>query len=130
MNVLLRSRSTGIMFVAAAAALWGMDAWIRQPLAQSTDVATIVFGEHLVLVLCTLPFAAGALASVFGLGWRDVLAAVVIGAGSSAGAAIPFTPALVVGPHFVAPVLPQEGQPAPAGIAPPGILRGRRRPPV
>ena len=50
MNVLLRSRSAGIVFVAVAAALWGMDAWIRQPLAQTTDVATIVFGEHLVLV--------------------------------------------------------------------------------
>ena len=57
MNELLRSRSAGIVFVAIAAALWGMDAWIRQPLAQTTDVATIVFGEHLVLVLCTLPFA-------------------------------------------------------------------------
>src|SRR3954465_9155083 len=98
MNVLLRSPSPGIMFVAAAAALWGMDAWIRQPLAQSTDVATIVFGEHLVLVRCPRPLAAGALASVFALGWPYVLAALVVGAGSSAVATILFTQAFVVGP--------------------------------
>src|SRR5436190_662001 len=48
-------RSLGITLVAVAAALWGLDAWIRRPLAQSTDVATIVFGEHLVLVAITFP---------------------------------------------------------------------------
>jgi hypothetical protein len=37
-------RSTGIILVAAGAALWGLDAWIRQPLAKSTAPATIVFG--------------------------------------------------------------------------------------
>ena len=128
MNVLLRSRSTGIVLIAIAAALWGMDAWIRQPLAQSTDVATIVFGEHLVLVLCTLPFAAGALTAVFGLGWRYVLAAVVIGAGSSAVATILFTQAFVVGTDFVTPVVLQKVQPIVAVIAARIILGERVRP--
>jgi uncharacterized membrane protein len=128
MNVLLRSRSTGIVLIAIAAALWGMDAWIRQPLAQSTDVATIVFGEHLVLVLCTLPFAAGALTAVFGLGWRYVLAAVVIGAGSSAIATILFTQAFVVGTDFVTPVVLQKVQPIVAVIAARIILGERVRP--
>src|SRR3954471_7893977 len=128
MNVLLRSRSTGIMFVAAAAALWGMDAWIRQPLAQSTDVATIVFGEHLVLVLCTLPFAFGALAAVFKLGWRYVLAAAVIGAGSSAIATILFTQAFVDGTDFVTPVVLQKVQPVVAILAAAVILGERPRP--
>ena len=45
------SRQTGIVLVAVAAALWGLDAWIRAPLAHSTAVGTIVFGEHLMLVL-------------------------------------------------------------------------------
>src|SRR3954453_17729303 len=127
MNVLLRSRSTGIVFVAVAAALWGMDAWIRQPLAQSTDVATIVFGEHLVLVLCTLPFAAGGLTAVFGLGWRYVLAAVVIGAGSSAVATILFTQAFVDGDP-VTPVVLQKVQPVLAVLAARVILGERPRP--
>src|SRR6478609_9544231 len=128
MNVLLRSRSTGVVLIAIAAALWGMDAWIRQPLAQSTDVATIVFGEHLVLVLCTLPFAAGALAAVLRLGWRYVLAAVVIGAGSSAVATILFTQAFVVGTDFVTPVVLQKVQPIVAVIAARIILGERVRP--
>src|SRR3954471_4593534 len=128
MNVLLRSRSTGVVLVAVAAALWGMDAWIRQPLAQSTDVATIVFGEHLVLVLCTLPFAFGALAAVFRLGWRYVLAAVVIGAGSSAVATILFTQAFVSGSDFVTPVVLQKVQPVVAIVAAALILGERPRP--
>ena len=75
-------RQTGIICVAVAAALWGLDALIRAPLAHSTGVATIVCGEHLVLVLCTLPFAFGALAAVFRLGWRHVAAAVVLTLGA------------------------------------------------
>jgi len=56
-------RSLGVTLVAVAAALWGLDAWIRQPLAKSTTPATIVFGEHVVLVALTLPFLVGALAA-------------------------------------------------------------------
>src|SRR3954447_1312129 len=121
-------RSIGITLVAVAAALWGLDAWIRQPLAQSTDVATIVFGEHLLLVLCTLPFLAGAFAAVFRLGWRYVLAAVVIGAGSSALATIFFTQAFVSGSDFVTPVVLQKIQPVVAVIAAGAILGERPRP--
>ena len=67
-------RSFGIVLVALAAALWGLDQWIRGPLSATTTAATIVFGEHLVLVVLTLPLAAGALAAVVRLGWRHVLA--------------------------------------------------------
>jgi len=120
-------RSIGITLVAVAAAMWGLDAWIRKPLSQSTDVATIVFGEHLVLVLCTLPFLLGALATVFRLGWRYVLAAVVIGAGSSAIATILFTQAFVDGDP-VTPVVLQKVQPVIAVIAARIILGERPRP--
>ena len=57
-------RSTGTILVAVAAALWGLDAWIRLPLARSTEVATIVFGICYVLYvkgLVTLADLAGAL---------------------------------------------------------------------
>jgi drug/metabolite transporter (DMT)-like permease len=111
------ARSTGIVLVAVAAAMWGLDAWIRAPLAQSTEVATIVFGEHVVLVLLTLPFLAGALTAVFRLGRRHVAAAAVIGAGSSAVATILFTQAFVDGNDFVTPVVLQKVQPVVAVVA-------------
>ncbi len=96
----MRSRNTaalGPALVAVAAALWGMDALLRRPLAQSTSAATIVFGEHVVLVALTLPLLAGALAAVFRAGPRYVLAAIVVGAGASALATILFTEAFVRG---------------------------------
>lgn len=113
------------MLVAVAAALWGLDAWIRAPLAQSTPVATIVFGEHVVLVLLTLPFLAAALRSVIRLGWRHVLAAVVIGAGSSALATILFTQAFVDGHDYVTPVVLQKIQPIIAVVCA-GLILGER----
>jgi len=122
------NRQTGIVLVAVAAALWGLDAWIRAPLAHSTAVGTIVFGEHLILVLCTLPLALGALAAVFRLGWRYVLAAIVIGAGSSAVATILFTQAFVEGSDFVTPVVLQKIQPVVAVVAAGAILGERPRP--
>ena len=85
------------MLVAVAAALWGNGALFRKPLADSTPVATIVFGEHVVLFAITLPFLLPALAAVIGLGRRYVLAAVMIGAGASAVATILFTHASSTG---------------------------------
>ena len=50
----LRPTTVGVIAVAVAAGLWGTDALLRRPLAQSTQAATIVFGEHLVLVALSL----------------------------------------------------------------------------
>ena len=118
-------RSTGITLVAVAAALWGLDAWIRQPLAKSTTPATIVFGEHVVLVALTLPFLVGAFAALLRLGWRHVIAAFVIGAGSSAVATILFTEAFKIGTDYVTPVVLQKVQPVIAVVAA-GIILGER----
>jgi drug/metabolite transporter (DMT)-like permease len=120
-------RSIGVTLVAVAAVLWGLDAWIRRPLAQSTPVATIVFGEHLVLVAITFPLLFGALPALFRLGWRYILAAVVIGAGSSAVATILFTQAFVDGDP-VTPVVLQKLQPIIAVIAARFVLGERPRP--
>ena len=103
-------RSLGIVLVASAAVLWGLDQWIRGPLSATTTPATIVFGEHLVLVVLTLPFALAALAAVVRLGWRHVLAAVAIGAGASAVATILFTQALFHG-DFITVIVLQKSQP-------------------
>jgi drug/metabolite transporter, DME family len=119
------TRRVGVALVAAAAALWGLDAWIRAPLAQSTQVATIVFGEHVVLVALTLPLLAGAVAAVLRAGWRHVLAAFVVGAGASAVATILFTQAFVVGHDFVTPVVLQKVQPLIAVVGA-GVFLGER----
>ncbi|MEX2210497.1 MAG: DMT family transporter [Gaiellaceae bacterium] len=121
-------RSTGILCVAAAAALWGTDALFRKPLADSTSVATIVFGEHLVLAAITLPLLVPALAAVWRLGWRFVLAAVAIGAGASAVATILFTQAFVESASPITPVVLQKVQPIVAVIGAWIILRERPRP--
>jgi DME family drug/metabolite transporter len=124
------ARSYGIALVAIAAAMWGLDAWIRAPLANATGshIATIVFGEHVVLVLLTLPFAAAALRSVFRLGWRHVTAAVVIGAGASAVATILFTQTFVEGHDYVTPVVLQKIQPLIVVVAARAILGEHLRP--
>jgi DME family drug/metabolite transporter len=121
-------RSAGIVLVALAATLWGLDQWIRGPLSATTTAATIVFGEHLILVVLTLPLAAGALAAVLRLGWRHVIAAVAIGAGASAVATILFTEALFAHHDFVTPVVLQKVQPVFAVVGAMVVLGERPRP--
>ena len=116
------------MLVALAAALWGTDALFRKPLADTTPVATIVFGEHVVLFAITLPFLLPALAAVIGLGRRYVLAAVMIGAGASAVATILFTQAFVDSANPVTPVVLQQVQPIVAVIGAWIVLKERPRP--
>jgi DME family drug/metabolite transporter len=100
----------GALLIAVAAALWGTDALLRRPLAHSTQAATIVFGEHLVLVLLTLPLIPPALVAVSRAGARYVAAAAAIGIGASAIATILFTQAFVQGDP-VTPVVLQKIQP-------------------
>src|SRR5437763_12666381 len=102
--------SVGVAAVAVAAGLWGTDALIRRPLAHSTAPATIVFGEHVVLVALMLPVVLVALPALWRAGPRFVAAGIVIGAGSSALATIFFTQAFVEGDP-VTPVVLQKVQP-------------------
>jgi drug/metabolite transporter (DMT)-like permease len=102
--------SIGVAAVAVAAGLWGMDALIRRPLAQATEPATIVLGEHVVLVAALFPVVLAAMPAVWRAGPRYVAAAVVVGAGSSALATILFTQAFVDGDP-VTPVVLQKVQP-------------------
>jgi drug/metabolite transporter, DME family len=120
-------RSVGVALVAFAAALWGFDQWIRASLSGATSAGTIVFGEHVVLVALTLPFAVGALAAVWRLGWRHVLAAIAIGAGASAVATILFTEALFAHNDFVTPVVLQKIQPVFAVLGAMVVLGERPR---
>lgn len=114
----------GVVLVALAAAMWGTDPILRKPLGQTTTAATIVFGEHVLLVLLTLPLLAGALRALWRAGTPYVLAAVVVGAGASATATILFTEALIHGGLITAAVI-QKAQPLVA-IAGAAVVLGER----
>src|SRR5206468_4338943 len=75
-----------------------------------TSAATIVFGEHVLLVLLTLPLLVPALRALARAGVYAILAAVGIGAGASAFATILFTQAFVHGDP-ITPVVLQKVQP-------------------
>src|SRR3954468_21730946 len=121
----VRSAVPGVVLIAIAAAMWGTDPIIRKTMSGTTSATTIVFGEHVILVLCTLPFLLPALRSVVRAGSRYVAAAVVIGAGSSAVATILFTDALIGHSDFITPVVIQKVQPLVA-IAAAAVLLGER----
>jgi drug/metabolite transporter (DMT)-like permease len=118
----------GVILVAIAAAMWGTDPIIRKTMAPTTSATTIVFGEHVILVLLTLPLLLPALRAVFRAGWRFVAAAVVVGAGASAVATILFTDALIGHSDFITPVVIQKVQPLVAIGAAALILGERPRP--
>lgn len=96
--------------VVLGAALWGTDALMRLPLATTLPAETVVAGEHIVLVALTLVWLPGAVRAVLAAGWAAVLAALVIGIGSSAVATILFTQAFTYGDP-VTPLLLQKLQP-------------------
>ena len=116
--------SIGVAAVAVAAGLWGMDALIRRPLARATEPATIVFGEHVVLVAVMFPIVLAALPALWRAGPRYVAAGIVVGAGSSALATILFTQAFVDGDP-VTPVVLQKVQPLVA-VSLAAVLLGER----
>jgi drug/metabolite transporter (DMT)-like permease len=120
----MSSARIGVAAVAVAAGLWGTDALIRRPLAHSTQAATIVLGEHAILVAILLPVIAIALPALWRAGPRFLAAAVVVGAGSSALATILFTQAFVHGDP-VTPVVLQKVQPLIA-ISLAGAMLGER----
>jgi drug/metabolite transporter (DMT)-like permease len=117
----------GVLLVAIAAALWGLDPILRKPLASSTSATTIVFGEHVVLVALTLPLLLPALRAMLQAGSRTVAASVAVGAGASAVATILFTDALFHS-DFITPVVLQKVQPLVAVIGAALLLGERPRP--
>ncbi len=103
-------RIPGVVLVSVAAIMWGLDGLIRKPLSSSTTAYTIVFGEHVVLVLIALPLLVPALLALWRAGPAYVAAGIAIGAGASAIATILFTKALFHG-DFLSVVLLQKVQP-------------------
>lgn len=100
--------------VALGAALWGTDALFRRALAQQVSAPTLVFAEHLVLVLALLPFLLRSLRAFRCLDTWGRWAVVGIGAGASAGATTLFTLAFRISSEqgdYITPVVVQHLQP-------------------
>lgn len=113
--------------VALAAALWGTDALLRAPLAGALPAATLVFWEHLILVVVLAPWLPRAWRVWRAQPARSRAALVVIGAGASALATVLFTQAFVIGGP-VTPLVLQKLQPLVAALAATWLLGERLRP--
>jgi drug/metabolite transporter (DMT)-like permease len=105
--------------------MWGTDPLLRKSI-RTVPASTIVFGEHVVLVLLTLPLLLPALRAAWKAGPTYVAAAVVVGAGASGAATILFTQALQH--SFVSAVVMQKAQPLVAVMGAALILGERPRP--
>jgi drug/metabolite transporter (DMT)-like permease len=117
----------GVVLVSIAATMWGLDGLIRKPLSDSTSAYTIVFGEHVVLVLLTLPLLIPALIALRRAGPAYIAAGIAVGAGASAIATILFTKALFHG-DFITVVVLQKAQPLIAVLGAWIVLREQPRP--
>jgi drug/metabolite transporter (DMT)-like permease len=121
------SNVPGVVLVSIAAAMWGLDGLIRKPLSHSTSPATIVFGEHVVLVALTLPLLIVSLRALWSAGPRYVAAGIAVGAGASAIATILFTQALFHG-DFITVLVLQKAQPLVAVVGAWLVLGEQPRP--
>jgi drug/metabolite transporter, DME family len=106
-----KTTAASFLFVVAAAALWGTDGLFRRGLALELPASTVVFAEHLILVVLTLPLLVRGVRRA----WRtfdagDVVSLLLVGAGASAAATVLFTGAFAYGDPNT-PLLLQKLQP-------------------
>ncbi len=112
--------------VAIAAALWGTDGLLRQPLAQDLPAGSVVFWEHLIVAAVLLPLLPSAVRALARCGPREWIAVLVIGGGASAAATALFTMAFRTG-DAVTPLVLQKMQPLFAMLAAVVLLGERLR---
>jgi drug/metabolite transporter (DMT)-like permease len=112
--------------IAVAAAMWGTDGLLRQPLAGQLPAATVVFWEHLLIVVVLLPFVPSAVRAFRSASRRERVALLLIGAGASAVATALFTQAFRYGDP-VTPLVLQKLQPVIAVVAAALLLSERMR---
>src|ERR671916_3024207 len=118
---------TGVLLVALGSALWGTDGVIRTPLLREMSPAAIVLGEHVILLLYSVPAVAIGWAALRRLDRSGWLALLVIGWGGSALATLLFTAAFATGDPTVA-ILLQKTQPLFAILLAQVMLGERLRP--
>jgi drug/metabolite transporter, DME family len=107
--------------------MWGLDGLLRKPLADALPAASVVFWEHLIIVLVLAPFLPSALRAFRAATGVQRAALVTIGVGASAVATALFTAAFRVGGP-VTPLVLQKLQPVFAVLAAYLLLRERLRP--
>jgi drug/metabolite transporter (DMT)-like permease len=106
--------------------MWGTDGLLRQPLAGQLPAATVVFWEHLLIVVVLLPFVPSAVRAFRAASGRERVALILIGAGASAVATALFTQAFRYGDP-VTPLVLQKLQPVIAVVAAALLLGERMR---
>ena len=117
--------------VAAAAAMWGLDGLLRQPLAATLNPATVVFWEHLIAVTVLLPVLPRAARAYLRCTVRDRVAIALIGIGASALGTALFTEAFALSGRtgdYVTPLVLQKLQPLLAIALAVRLLGERLRP--
>lgn len=117
--------------VALAAAFWGLDGVLRQPLTETIAPATIVLWEHVIIVALLSPTIPSAVRAFRRCSVPQRLAVLVIGAGASAGGTALFTAAISISGaegDFVTPLVLQKLQPVVAILLAVVILGERLRP--
>jgi drug/metabolite transporter (DMT)-like permease len=109
-----------------------MDGLLRKPLANELPAASVVFWEHVIIVLLLVPLLPSALRAFARAAPREQLALVLIGVGASAVATALFTAAFRLGGAVpggaVTPLVLQKLQPVFAVLAAYLLLRERLRP--
>jgi len=78
----VETRGDRTWLVAVAASLWGLSALWRSPLAKDYPSLTVVFWEHLILVVLVSPWLVPAVRRLRLSSTRTKVAVLVIGAGS------------------------------------------------
>lgn len=107
--------------------MWGVDGLLRLPLADEIPAGTLVFWEHLLVVIVLLPLLPAAVRALVRCGPKEWLAVLVIGGGASTLAATLFTLAFATGDP-VTPLVLQKLQPLFAVLAATVVLGERLRP--
>lgn len=87
----------GTLLVALGASLWATDLIFRRGPSQELAATEVVFWEHLILAAVCLPILIRGSAALRGLVWKDWVAIVLVGAGSSVLATVLFTEAFSYG---------------------------------
>ncbi|MQA07759.1 MAG: EamA family transporter [Pseudonocardiaceae bacterium] len=107
--------------------MWGTDGLLRKPLADALPASTVVFWEHLLIVMMLLPWLPEAARAFRRCTPTERVAVLVIGGGCSALATALFTMAFQVGDP-ITPLVLQKLQPIIAVLAAFFLLRERIRP--
>jgi len=99
-----------ILLVVLGSILWGTDSLFRRPLTQQLSPTTIVFLEHVILVVVMAPLLFGSRGEISKLDVRDWIALGFIAVGGSVAATVLFTYSIKFGNPSVT-VLLQKTQP-------------------